>query len=206
MKVFSAIFATSSSTPISRSAAATFSTASSVVMSRMSRGTMSFFTSMPSAAKASRNILFCMLGAQAAMTSGRLAWRKSARNRSPSSSHSCGWIIPNSTGSSMRTRLMKSQMSIFSKPGHLPVHTHMIRPGRVSLIGHRPPHYCLAARLWRRAAFPRAPSRYGVFSHLTGRLLVVAYNRLYDYNRTLYPVSMHLYFREPGLMSRAVGA
>ena len=60
------------STPIARSAAATFSTASSVVMSRMSSGTMSFLTSMPSAAKASRNILFCMLGAQAAMTSGPL--------------------------------------------------------------------------------------------------------------------------------------
>ena len=100
---------------------------------------MSFFTSMPCAAKASRNSLYCMLGAQPAMTSGRLACRKSARNRSPSSSHSCGWMIPNSTGSSMRTRLMKSQMSIFSKPGHLPVHTHMIKPGRLSLMADEPP-------------------------------------------------------------------
>ena len=95
---------------------------------------MSFLTSMPSAAKASRNILFCMLGAQAAMTKGRLALRKSARKRSPSSSQSWGWIIPNSTGNSMRARLMKSQMSIFSNPGHLPVHTHMIRPGRCCLL------------------------------------------------------------------------
>ena len=55
---------------------------------------MSFFTSMPSAAKASRNSLFCMLGAQAAMTSGRFACRKSARKRSPSSSQSCGMDHP----------------------------------------------------------------------------------------------------------------
>ena len=38
------------------------------------------------------------------------------------------------TGSSTRARLMKSQMSIFSNPGHLPVQTHISSPGRWAAI------------------------------------------------------------------------